>query len=106
MKFLDQLCSKIFHFFFNEKDVGTGGIAQLVERCPCKADVSGSSPLISTSDFSSFSKKKGRKEKKQVSGSCTNLVFLSKKDKSSGPIFSKMRFLDYLQKINSHEPKI
>ena len=25
-----------------------GGIAQLVERCPCKADVSGSSPLIST----------------------------------------------------------
>ena len=25
-----------------------GGIAQLVERCLCKADVSGSSPLIST----------------------------------------------------------
>ena len=25
-----------------------GGIAQLVERCPCKADVSGSSPLTST----------------------------------------------------------
>ena len=25
-----------------------GGIAQLVERCPCTADVSGSSPLTST----------------------------------------------------------
>jgi hypothetical protein len=25
-----------------------GGIAQLVERCLCKADVSGSSPLTST----------------------------------------------------------
>jgi hypothetical protein len=25
-----------------------GDIAQLVERCPCKADASGSSPLIST----------------------------------------------------------
>ena len=25
-----------------------GDIAQLVERCPCKADVSGSNPLVST----------------------------------------------------------
>ena len=28
-----------------------GGIAQLVERCLCKADVSGSSPLISTTSL-------------------------------------------------------
>jgi len=28
-----------------------GGIAQLVERCLCKADVSGSSPLISTANL-------------------------------------------------------
>ena len=35
----------------NEKDSlfrrSRGGIAQLVERCLCKADVSGSSPLTS-----------------------------------------------------------
>jgi hypothetical protein len=30
------------------KRIRKGGIAQLVERCPCKADVSGSSPLTST----------------------------------------------------------
>ena len=28
-----------------------GDIAQLVERCPCKADVSGSSPLISKKEI-------------------------------------------------------
>ena len=31
-----------------------GGIAQLVERCLCTANVSGSSPLISTKNITSF----------------------------------------------------
>ena len=32
----------------NGKGKGNGGVAQLVERLPCKQEVSGSTPLIST----------------------------------------------------------
>jgi hypothetical protein len=42
----------LFWSFFNNRVnltlSGPGSIAQLVERCLCKADVSGSSPLTST----------------------------------------------------------
>jgi hypothetical protein len=49
---IDNNDKKLF-LFFNIKNLiinkSVGDIAQLVERCFCTADVSGSNPLISTS---------------------------------------------------------
>jgi hypothetical protein len=39
---------QVFNALSMLNTIKEGGIAQLVERCPCKAEVSGSSPLIST----------------------------------------------------------
>jgi hypothetical protein len=46
----EKVVKKGYSFLHSKK----GDIAQLVERCPCKADVSGSSPLISTNQLKIF----------------------------------------------------